>query len=828
MIIRNNPNSLIKPFTRKPMAAYLGLGLALLSAMPINAAVFEEVVVTAQKREQSLQDVGIAITSFTGAQLKKLGVEDSFDVATLTPGVHISGNLAGQNVQFSIRGVTQNDFNDIIEAPNAVYLDEGYLAIAQAQTFAVFDIERVEILKGPQGTLFGRNATGGLVHYISNKPDLDQYDGYIDVNFGEFDTETNAKKLTIEAAYGGPLSDTLAGRIAFKSNKQEAFLKNNYSDDAFGGESVGLSASNSPGDGAGADLGEDDTFAGRGSLLFQPSDTLEINVSANYAKSTVSTGPYQSKSTIAVFNDLPANGGEVINVIDTPAGETRESIVQGTSLDGGSDQADSGTFSNVNPRSLAGGDFFGYLDPDGDGFTTSSDFAFDDHGETETWGLNARVVWDVNEDITLTSVTDYKEYEKLLFIDVDSAPVNQLANYAATDSSSFTQEFRFNGDTESAHWVAGFFYLNIDNDSDNGLKAPNNSLPLVFGAFPPSFTTGGDISVDAELQTDSYSLFGQFEWDLSENLTLLTGLRVTREEKEYEMAQGLYPSMDPRTIHQGQRITLNSFKTDSSDNFWTGKIQLDYHVDEDLLIYGGVNRGVKAGSFNAPLAGTFFSLPGGNADIPYDEEVLTSYEAGFKSTLFEGTTRFNGAIFYYDYQDYQSFLFTGVGGVVINNDVTNLGVELELQTSPAEGWDALFSLAWFDAEVEDVPLGVNSSITRNVKPTYAPELQATALLRYEWEALGGMVAVQGDISYSDEFYYNLRNFDADKFDSYVMSNARVSWSSVENDWELAFVMRNITDKRAGVQGFDLATLCGCNEVSYRAPRWYSINVRRNF
>jgi outer membrane receptor protein involved in Fe transport len=134
--------------------------LAALPAVPAFAqGVLEEVVVSAQKREQNIQDVGISMSAFTGDQLKALGVEESFDIAAFTPGVHISGNLAGQNTQFTIRGVTQNDFNDIVEAPNAVYLDEGYIAVAQAQTFGVYDIDRVEVLKGPQGTLFGRNAT---------------------------------------------------------------------------------------------------------------------------------------------------------------------------------------------------------------------------------------------------------------------------------------------------------------------------------------------------------------------------------------------------------------------------------------------------------------------------------------------------------------------------------------------------------------------------------------------------------------------------------------------------------------------------------------------
>jgi len=135
-----------------------------LSLPAAGQSVLEEIVVVAQKREQNVQDVPIAISAFSGTQMDALGVSESFDIASFAPGVHISGNLAGQNTQFSIRGVTQNDFNDIIEAPNAVYLDEGYIAVAQAQTFAVFDLERVEILKGPQGTLFGRDGRAGAFY----------------------------------------------------------------------------------------------------------------------------------------------------------------------------------------------------------------------------------------------------------------------------------------------------------------------------------------------------------------------------------------------------------------------------------------------------------------------------------------------------------------------------------------------------------------------------------------------------------------------------------------------------------------------------------------
>ena len=148
------------------------------------SAVLEEIIVTAQKREQGLQDVGIAVTAYTGEQLEALGFSNSSEIAMMTPGVHVGGNLAGQNLQFTIRGVAQNDFNDQTESPVAAYIDDTYIAMAQGQRFSMFDLERVEILKGPQGTLYGRNATGGLVHFVSKKP-TKETEGYVKADYGD-------------------------------------------------------------------------------------------------------------------------------------------------------------------------------------------------------------------------------------------------------------------------------------------------------------------------------------------------------------------------------------------------------------------------------------------------------------------------------------------------------------------------------------------------------------------------------------------------------------------------------------------------------------------
>ncbi len=173
-------------------------------------------------------------------------------------------------------------------------------------------------------------------------------------------------------------------------------------------------------------------------------------------------------------------------------------------------------------------------------------------------------------------------------------------------------------------------------------------------------------------------------------------------------------------------------------------------------------------------------------------------------------------------------MFVGVGGVVINADAETFGAELELQTSPFEGLDVLFNIAYTDSTVKDLLLRNGSPLpARDVKPTYAPELQATGVVRYAWDAFGGSMSWQGDVSYSDEYFYNLRNFDADKFDSYVMVNTQLGWQN-DDGWELSLRLDNVTDERAGVQGFDLATLCGCNEVSYRAPRSLMLGFRKNF
>src|SRR6266403_2309274 len=221
-----------------------GVAAALLvctSALAENDAL-EEIVVTAQKREQSAQDVPIAIVAFAGNQLERLDLQSSADLTRLVPGLNVTGSFGGQLLTFSIRGVAQYDFSLHTEAPIAVYVDEAYLASQDMQNFPLFDVDQVEVLKGPQGTLFGHNATGGAI-VIGTRQPTDSVGGYARLTYGRFD------QVKFEGAYGGPINDTLAVRVSLYSDKYGPYTKNIY-----------------PGDGE----SNDDTQAGRIQLRYHP------------------------------------------------------------------------------------------------------------------------------------------------------------------------------------------------------------------------------------------------------------------------------------------------------------------------------------------------------------------------------------------------------------------------------------------------------------------------------------------------------------------------------------------------------------------------------
>ena len=826
--------------------------IILLVASNSAAQVLEEVIVTAQKREQSIQNVGISITSFTGDQIKALGFKDSIDITRLTPGIHSGGASAGQKTLFTIRGVTQNDFTDSVESPVAVYIDEGYIAAPQGQVFGLLDIDRVEVAKGPQSSLFGRNATGGVIRYITRKPTFD-FEAFADLSYGSYN------QVKFEGAVSGPLSDAIAGRVAVLYNRHDEILDNNITDDDAPVHPVLGPLAGSTG--GGDDMWDDDTLGIRGHLLFTPRANMEVLFTASYGRTEVASAAYQARATLPIVLDNNGNGvfepwlGEQhVNTIENPRTNSCEAVtpaggcVAVLGVDGELRPTDI-TFApgfaapedGLRPALPNGqfGDFFGYIDADGPDLDTRGDFAFGDLDEFETLGFSGQLTWDLSDTVRFTGVADYKNVDRISFLDVDASPTPQSFFHGEAETDQFSLELRLNGELDRVRWVAGFYYLLIDNKTTNGLGAPPMS-PLMGDAiqatptvveFVPFAGTEGNGIID--LETNSYSVFGQLEFDITDKLTFIGGLRTVWENKNYSLLSGGFLNLSDSAIETEtllfplavESATFgNTFNDDHKETIWGGKAQFDYHLTDDILLYAGVNRGVKAFGYNAQLQDGSPRLP--PDEIRYDNEVLFSYEGGFKASLFGGTTRLNGAIYFYDYDSYQAFLFTTSSGVVVNNDAKTIGGEIELITSPMAGLDLLFSAAAFDATVTN--LQVARGVSRDVDPAYAPEVQFAGIARYEWPAFGGRLAIQGDFTYSDSFFYNLRNFDSQEYDDYVFGNARISYLSRDDRWQASFFVENIGDERYGVMGFDLSTVCGCDQDYRGKPRWFGVNVRYNF
>ncbi|MCR8922829.1 TonB-dependent receptor [Dasania sp. GY-MA-18] len=731
--------------TRKP----LGLAIAALSAAgmatQLNAAILEEVVVTAQKREQNLQDVGVSVSAFTGKQTRALGWNNSEDIAAQTPGL-VTASFAGDSTVsiFSVRGVGQNDFADHQEAPTAMYIDGVYIASTGAAGFQMFDVERVEVLRGPQGTLFGRNATGGLMHIINKKP-TEEFEGYVDVTLGDFD------QRRFEAAVSGPLAENVLGRLSVLQESADGYFENK---------------------GAGDDLRSRDYMSWRGQLEFRAGDNATVNWSA-----------WQ-------------------NVTDHATG---------------------GIYDRITP---SGVDYTGR----GNDYPKANEGAPDVEGEVDkdSHGIMQTVVIDTKA-FTVTSITDFQKIDKYYLEDSDGGPDAYLWYDAAADVEQFSQELRLNGESEGLKWQAGLYYLNIDGVYSSQINIPS------FGGNPKN---------DYTLSTESYSIFGQIEYDLTDSLLLTAGLRWTDDEKEFDITsqclettlQAAKDVFGPNSVGPGTGVDcayLESFGADvvltlpGEQNFerhdedYSGKLQLDYRMVDDVLLYAGVSRGMKGGGFTAPLDGLL-----AEPAMSYEPEILTSYEIGIKSEWWDGKVRLNASAFQYDYEDYQGFVFVGLTSVVVNNDATVTGGEIELYVSPSEGWDISLGVAILDAEVEDVTFRDGVTVEDQDKTT-SPDLTANLLIRKGWDLSDGAeFAVQVDGQYIDEQQLGTENSDLAMTSSYSIWNARVSYTT--ENWDVAAFVKNAGDKEYRTYAFDLETDFGYSLEVYGPPRWAGIQAQYRF
>ena len=777
----------------------LGLTTAALAAccLPVTgfAQVLEEILVTAQKRDENLQEVPISVTAFSGEQVDALGITDFTEITQQIPGLQLNAWSPNLTI-FNLRGISQNSFADNLEAPVAVYVDDAYIGSLNAVSGQMFDLKRVEVLRGPQGTLFGRNATGGLVHYLSQDASEEDTNGYVEAEFGEFD------RMGLEFALGGSLSDNVRGRIAGRWTEQDGYI-----------ESVDTNLPGGGGllfPGSGQDIGGLDGYALRATLQVDFSDRLQGNFWVKYSEDNdVPTGGY-------VFENCPfqAPPNDTLCQVDANG----RAITQGGVIDLFGQQASVHEHYAEHP---------GILNREQTSFTAKFDYTLDN-------------------DMEFTSITNYLGMDKFYDEDGDALAIPILTFQTFVDWTQFSQEFRLSGSTEKSRWQVGAYYLNMENDggtSVSGAPAFGNILAsgrlLAAGGVETGAPTanpfnGFEGAIGDQfyvLDSRNWSVFGQADFDLTDKLTLTTGLRWSQDDKDIDLSI-LYSdnfNTTPVLIDTDEsRAAVNPGVNEIDYGDWAGRFALNYQVSDDTIVFGSINRGIKGGNWSTGVGANVTAI-----NFQHNEEVLWSYEAGFK--MERDTYRFNGTVYYYDYEDYQAFSLAGGGPFVSNSDASSSGAELELFWYPTENWDIVLGAAFIDSEVERVQ-GANSVVgpggttsaadILNAEFPNAPALSLNYLFRYNWDVGNGNIAAQIDGVWNDDQFLEVTNGSGTVQESYNVSNARLTYTDSGERFSVTGWVKNFTDEVYKQYSLDLGDLGAT--TYYAPPITYGITARYNW
>ncbi len=727
----------------KSVSAALGLLSATVGVQgvaaeePQSGGYLEEIVVTAQKRAENVQDIPLAITALSADSLRVRGVSSPEDLQFSVPGLTITGTELGQ-AKVTIRGVGYASEVAIGSDPGVpVHIDGHYTQASSYVTRDMFDIERVEVLRGPQGTLYGRNALGGTINIITKRPS-DEFEAMLSADAGNFN------RRLLQGVVSGPLSDSVRGRIAFSTENRDGYIRN---------------LSN------GEDLNDSDYAMVRGSIAWDLTDRIEVLLSGFR---------YRDDS-------------------NAPAAQVSGEYPQDPLLLG----------FVPNPWLAAG---VGSNLPD-DARTVRSDLSPNNSNHAD--GYSLAIDWDLG-GAAFRSLTGYNDTAaRLRNIDIDGSDrvYTEASSYVGWET--WTQEFQLVSDNASDwKWVVGAFYY----DEQSTFEYMLDFFSLAGPGNPNTRFVGGPQRVNST----SAAVFGQLDWSMRDNLELVLGLRYTKDKKDVKEGIFFGTVDDP--------IAIDFATNDQRWSETTGKVGVNYHLNDDVLLYGEISRGYKAGGFNA-----------GSFQVPYDPESITAFQAGFKSQLFD-RVQLNVAAYYYDYKDKQESKIDEVLVVFENAGAANVsGLEFELQARPTVALTLDASLTYQNAEydrflTEDPTqpgLGLQDLAGKSLP--YSPKFKAYLAAQYEWQLAVGQVLARVNYSWSDEFYLRAYNLAADKTSAFHRTNARLEWTSNDESWSASVYANNIENNDVRSYITVAASVLG-NVVNarYFDPRTYGVQVQYNF
>ncbi|PZR31483.1 TonB-dependent receptor [Caulobacter segnis] len=715
-------------------------------------AVVDEVVVTAFKREERLQTVGATITALSAQSLRASRVAGLTDLSSYAPNVDIKETVPGALPTVTMRGIGLDDFSTTSSPAAGVYIDEVPLSSPGLMSGDFLDLARIEALKGPQGTLYGRNTTAGALNIISAKPEKD-FAALAKVGYGAY------RAFDAEGMINLPLSDTAQLRLSAKTIQQ-----------ARGYWTSTLQEDGTPGE---RDIGSRDVWLGRVQLALQPIQALSINLKVEGQRSRSEIGVPQHFGAFtpgAPFAPCaPVLAGHVDN----------------------SQCADAFGYRNIH-KSPYRGDWAGAFPYSVDQINATSLIQYDLGG------------------FDLTSVTGYINFARFYHIDVDATPRQQFDYLENEAVRQFTQEFRVGKDTAVVDLLGGAFvsWDHVLGDNTN----LSDQWPLVlFGA------ASGSGKTTYNQTTRSAALYANGTWHLRDDLDLITGVRYTGEERHY--AGGT------RFITPSPLVGVsNTFIDDKiHDHNVTWKLGLNWRIDPRTMVYGSAARGVKSGGF-------FSGFSNNNAQLlPYRPETLTAYELGAKTQPASGLT-LNGALFYYDYSDPQTFVrYTDPATSLSVQKVGNVdsakayGAEFDASWRPLTGLTLNAGLGLLHTKLSSFSTAAGTIPAGNRLPN-APKVTFNGSARYEWALFNGLTAaLQGEAHYAGAVFKEAANDPLIAADSYWLFNARATVARPDDHWELAVWGKNLTDKLYEVQGNNLSSL-GLIDKNYNTPRTYGVEL----
>ncbi|WP_390550366.1 TonB-dependent receptor [Qipengyuania sp. MTN3-11] len=743
------------------------------------------IVVTARRREESLQDTPIAISAFSSEMLQDRQIQQTQDLERITPSLQFkpAGQLSGNSsssVVF-IRGVGQVDPTAAVDPGVGIYLDEVYLGRAVGGAIDFGDIEGVEVLRGPQGTLFGRNTIGGAILVRTRQPEIGVFGGRGRFRVGEDNLYEGFGALNI------PVGETVAARVSGGFRKRDGYVIRAFD---------------------GLDLGNEDSYSLNGALKWEPSSDFDLYVRGDYNRRDENGAPFtfagiNEQAPVAAIVSVAAGcPGATIPFAPLTPGDPRFGAPNVPLID--------------DPRCAndfqARGDFV-------NGGTA------DVLSESEVWGIAATGNINLTDVVSMKVISAYRETDSRGIRDADNTPFLLITTDVGAQSAQFSQEVQMQLDWTGVSAILGGYYF-------NEVTHERATVPLSFPPSPPvigSILAGGPASRDLQvsrLETDSLAVFGEVSVEPVSGVEVTGGLRYTTDRKTFQgTVFNLFPANQPDpdplpslAIPEGGPLFI--FDRPFTDTFsaLTGSANVQYRFSDAVSAYLSYARSFKSGGVNT----RYNAPPAGFVPLPFDEETVTSYEVGVK-TNFAGV-RVNLAAFQAQYDDIQLIFRQGVVPLLFNAGEARIrGLEGELSYRSPWGLIVDAGAGYLDDEIQTItPVpGATATVAPGDDLPFTPDLQANFGIAYEFDIGGGTTLTSRiDGSYTSKITFITGSVPVIEEDGYFTGNASLSLD-LNDRFEVTAGVINVLDERYLIQGnASLGTLGYAERIFARPRNWY--------